>query len=664
MILMLIVVLGCQPYIPQDNTNNGQTYVIKDNNLPTFSSGKELLKAFEDAQQNRGRGFPELAIFKSFATTAESAPVTSADASASVDFSETNIQVAGVDEADIIKTDGEYIYAVAQNILYIIKAYPASQVEIVSQIDLDRFSPRELFIQKNRVLIFGSQSYEFDIQEPTPIIGEILRIAPRYPSYYSTMAVKLIDTSIKTQPKIIKTIDIEGNYLTSRKIDNYAYFVVNTYPRYFDNPRDCVEILPKLYESASTLDPQQEDFIPIARCTDIGYIEDVKASQFITIASISLESGELEKQVIVGSGENVYASQNNIYIAQTDYANYGGIGNPVEEDEEKTVITKFAIENGDIFYQNTGSVKGTILNQFSMDEFENHFRIATTRGNVWDEPQKSTNNIYILNQDLEQVSEVEDLAPGEKIYSVRFMGKKGYIVTFKKVDPLFVIDLDPEDPSVLGKLKIPGYSDYLHPYDENHLIGIGKDTVEAEESLQNQRNLNFAWYQGIKMAIFDVSDVNNPIELHKVIIGDRGTESEALHDHKAFLFDKEKNLLVLPITLAKIKGEKSRDNQYGDFVFQGAYVYDLTLKDGFQLRGEVSHYDDPEIYLKSGYYFNGDANIRRSLYIENFLYTFSNARLQLNNLKTLVKEKIVPFKTQEKPIIYYEEDVVTIQSLP
>ncbi len=210
-------------------------------------------------------------------------------------------------------------------------------------------------------------------------------------------------------------------------------------------------------------------------------------------------------------------------------------------------------------------------------------------------------------------------------------------MTFKKVDPLFVIDLsDPENPNVLGKLKIPGYSDYLHPYDENHIIGIGKDTVEAEDSLKEGRNLDFAWYQGVKMAIFDVSDVENPIELHKVIIGDRGTQSEALHNHKAFLFDREKELLVLPITLAEIPEERKNQEvswggvPYGDYTFQGAYVYNINLKDGFELRGRVTHYEPEEVAQKSGYYFSGDRNVQRALYMGDVLYTFSQKIIKAN----------------------------------
>jgi uncharacterized secreted protein with C-terminal beta-propeller domain len=172
---------------------------------------------------------------------------------------------------------------------------------------------------------------------------------------------------------------------------------------------------------------------------------------------------------------------------------------------------------------------------------------------------------------------------------------------------------------------------------------MGKDTVEAEQELTQRRGTDFAWYQGVKLAVFDVSDVENPIELHKEIIGDRGTDSEALHNHKAVLFDEARELLVLPITLAEIKGEQSADNAYGDYVFQGAYVYNLNVKDGFSLRGKVTHYDSDEVFKKSGFYFRGDSAIKRSLYIHDTLYTLSDTRLQKNDLGSLERQGKVTF---------------------
>jgi inhibitor of cysteine peptidase len=293
-------------------------------------------------------------------------------------------------------------------------------------------------------------------------------------------------------------------------------------------------------------------------------------------------------------------------------------------NEDETTIHRFSFEKGSINYVGSGKTPGRILNQFSLDEYEGKLRVATTKGNLWS--GSSRNNLYVLDENMKIAGKLEDLAPGERIYSVRFMGKKAYVVTFKKVDPLFLIDFSDLNPKVLGKLKIPGYSDYLHPYDENHIIGIGKDAIDAEEG-------NFAWYQGLKMAMFDVSDVENPKEVDTVLLGARGSESPVLHNHKAFLFDKEKQLLVIPATLTE-KKNNAKPNEYGDFVFQGALVFQVTPT-GFKLRGNVTHIEDPQTYLKSGYYFESQSAIERSLYINDVLYTFSASRLQLNSLHDL-----------------------------
>jgi inhibitor of cysteine peptidase len=320
---------------------------------------------------------------------------------------------------------------------------------------------------------------------------------------------------------------------------------------------------------------------------------------------------------------------------------------------ENTTILKYDLKDGRITSAGTGSVRGHILNQFSMDEHDDYFRIATTVGEVWNTVRPAKNNIYVLDNSLHTVGALEDLAPGEKIYSSRFMGDRCYLVTFKKVDPLFVIDLSvPQSPKVLGKLKIPGYSDYLHPYDETHVIGIGKDAVDASEGEVSNRGLDFAWYQGVKMAIFDVSDVEHPKEMYKELIGDRGTESPVLSDHRAFLFDREKGLLVLPITLAEVKGPRTSPYQQGDYVFQGAYVYKVDLSSGFMLWGKVTQYDSNEVFEKSGYYFYGDRSITRSLYIGNVLYTLSSTRLQANDLDTLTKIKAIDLGPSAGPAYY------------
>ena len=597
--------------------------------LPTFKSYQEIYDIFKEskssdrwyhtAYKNDVVAFETLSASQSYAAESATTP----------EYSETNIQVAGVDEADIVKTDGKYIYTISSGKLIISRAYPAKKAEILFEESINNFYPKELFIHGDKLLVFGSTSYNSG-DEGILVNGEFF--CPR--RHISLTSARLYDVSDRKDPELLRVIELEGNYISSRKIEEYVYFVTNSYPYHFSND-DPRGVIPLYRENT-------ESFELVSTATDISYIPPVNPKGFITVVGMSMEdeTEDVHKKTVVSSGENVYSSLENLYISQTKRPHYyWRDGNNGAAEEEKTIVSKFRLKNGKIKFKGSGEVPGHILNQFSMDEYDDHFRIATTIGHVSRRGEShSTNNIYVLDDELEIVGSLEDLAPGEKIYSARFMGKRGYLVTFKKVDPLFVVDLsDPEDPEVLGKLKIPGYSDYLHPYDEDHIIGLGKETVEAEEG-------DFAWYQGIKMAIFDVSDVENPLELHKEVIGDRGTDSPALHNHKAFLFDKEKGLLVLPVKVAEIKGDRTRDNQHGDFVFQGVYVYDVSLDDGFDLRGKVSHYDEEdEVYKKSGYYFYGDKNIERSLYIGNVLYTLSNSRIQLNELDTLEKIKELNF---------------------
>jgi hypothetical protein len=255
---------------------------------------------------------------------------------------------------------------------------------------------------------------------------------------------------------------------------------------------------------------------------------------------------------------------------------------------------------------------------------------------------KEVNNIYVFDSDMNLVGSLEDLAPGERIHSARFVGDLCYLVTFKKVDPLFVIDLaSPERPKVLGKLKIPGYSDYLHPFGEGFLIGVGKETVEAEEG-------DFAWYQGLKISLFDVRQLDDPREISKLVIGDRGTDSPVLYDHKAFLLDIKRGLLVLPVLVAEIDPSDYPDgvprNAYGEFTWQGVYVLNVSEKGGIEVRGRITHMDGNDDLLKSGIYFYSERSVKRALYIGGVLYTISEDRIKANDLSTLEELNVLSLK--------------------
>jgi inhibitor of cysteine peptidase len=370
----------------------------------------------------------------------------------------------------------------------------------------------------------------------------------------------------------------------------------------------------------------------------------------MVLAGINLDRiGEEAKiTAYLGAGQNIYASQQNLYVAVTRYQPpeilpmteiRGGSAVAAKSvaapaNSQNTVIYKFSLDNGNTTYISRGEVPGTLLNQFSMDEQGKHFRVATTKGDVWrNDENTSKNNVYVLDEMLNITGRVEDMAPGEKIYSVRFLGDRAYVVTFKTVDPLFVLDLkDPTRPRILGALKIPGYSDYLHPYDENHIIGFGKDTVEMKGN---------AYYQGMKMAMFDVSDVSHPKQMFVETIGDRGTDSELLRNHKALLFSREKNLLAFPVTVMEVKDDGTAGNggkdalAYGQFAFQGAYVYSIDMAKGFLLRGKITHLSE-EDYLKAGNYnYDMSKNVERILYIKDMLYTLSQRMIRANGMSDL-----------------------------
>ena len=612
--LLLIVLLVVVVIQPEQETNN----------LKRFNTGKELLDVFNNLESNN------------YAVEEASIATTGAvDSVASRDYSETNIQVAGVDEADIVKTDGEYIYYVSNQKLTISKAYPEDDAEVLTVKAFSNFMPNEIFIHKDKLVVFGYSNYNHNKEEFNNRIAADSLI---YPYYNSVLSVRIYDISDKEDIKLEKIFDFEGNYLTSRKIDDVVYIVSNNYPYVFE-PLVCDDVIPMYRESFE--EDSEKEFSGLVNCNEIGYIDPIQDRQFITIASINIEDLELlDEEVILGSGDNVYVSKDNLYIAKTNYPNYRILEDSQDYNEETNVV-KFNLNDGKIDYKGSNNIPGHVLNQFSMDEYKDNLRIATTKSNFNNE--KSSNNIYVLNEDLKLIGSLENLAPGENIFSARFIEGRAYLVTFKKIDPLFVIDLnDPSNPNVLGKLKIPGYSDYLHPYDENHIIGIGKDTVEASGELVEERSLDFAWYQGIKIAIFDVSDVENPIELHKEIIGDRGTDSPALYNHKAFLFDKSRELLVLPILLAEFSSEPKNDWEFGDYTFQGAYVYNVNLDDGFNLKGKITHYDD-EVITNSGYYWYGEYDVQRALFIEDILYTISGGRIKLNHLDSLEEVGVLNF---------------------
>lgn len=534
-----------------------------------------------------------MAGFDGAEAVAESAPAPGS----SSDFSGTNVQVEGVDEADVVKTDGQFIYYVKGSEIIIVRAYPVTDLEIVSRINMSR-PIQDIYVNGNRLVVFSAQVPRYDF-----LYEYDMGVQENYRSILS-----IIDVSDRASPEEVREISMDGTYFNSRLIGDHLYFIIRN-PAYLD---DDVVVLPSIREGEewTTID---------AEC--IWYPNNTRGwMSYQTIASIDIQAdaGKLTTETfLLDEGSSIYVSPTNMYLVSEGWW-------------RETEITKIGIEDGEITFKANGTVPGYVLNQFSMDEHDGYFRVATTGSTGG---RRGGNNVYVMDSDLNIVGSVEGLAVGEQIYSSRFMGDRCYLVTFKITDPLFTIDLsDPENPEVLGALKIPGFSTYLHPYDENILIGIGKETIEDKWG-------EIAWQQGVKISLFDVSNVTDPKELAKFEIGDRGTESNALYDHHAFLFSRERNLLVIPILEAQIDESdfadgKAPDNWYGEYVNQGAYVFDIS-EEGIELRGTVTHIEDPEVYLMSGYWFESDRQVERSLYIDDNLYTLSKGMIKVNSLDSL-----------------------------
>lgn len=625
------------------------SYTYKLNTFQSYDDLRSFLQKRFESTANQGRYYDSINIMFS---KSESGAATdgSSGGEAPPSYSTTNVQVAGVDEPDIVKTDGTYLYVVAHQNVYIIKAYPVFEASILSQITITNVSISNIFIRGDRLVVFGNTGGYYGY----PLLEDGLKREIGIPGMWwggvQQTVINVYDLSDRASPSLTKEIRIDGGYFDARLIDEFVYVVSTQYTYhiyYAVDEQNYTLNVPQI-----KIDSVSENISP----SDIYYVDVPELSDTMThVISLNLDTNDVvEKSFMLGSSQTMYVSKQNIFLASVHYPYYpllrdGSVDDTVASSQETTILHKISIDTGSVGYIAQGEVPGRILNQFSMDEHNGFFRIATTSGNNWMAGSQTSNNIYILDEKLKQVSKIENIAPGESIYAVRFLGNRAYLVTFVQVDPLFTIDLsDPYNPRILGELKIPGYSEYLHPYDETHIIGIGKEVDASidEDKVHTPGAIYYTAILGLKIALFDVSDIENPVEQAKVVIGDRGTDSPALYDHKAFLFDREKQLLVIPVSLYEITQEiKDRyvasegvEALFGQFTFQGAYVYRLSLEAGFELQGRITHQTAEQMQYSEDYYWYwgySNTDITRSLYIGDVLYTISDSMVKMNALGDL-----------------------------
>jgi uncharacterized secreted protein with C-terminal beta-propeller domain len=521
----------------------------------------------------------------------------------SVPYSGTNNQVAGVDEADIVKTDGTYIYTATWNAssygseIAIVRAYPPETAALVSRIPVDP-GVQGLFVQGDRLAVISGGGY-----------GYVLERGPMPWFYRPQTRLLVFDVSDPASPALVKNVTVSGSYVGARLIGTVTTLVVQDYLYLVDNGTSVV--LPTIWTDGVPRD---------LTYADLGYFADSEGSNAKTIVlsvDLATSAPPAFETFLTRGVYQLYVSAANLYLAGVEWE-----ANPDRTlVAETSTVHKVSIDGGP-HYVCSVRVPGTILNQFSMDEASTILRVATTLGQWTPEGRATSAAVFTFDDLLNPLGSLTGLAEGERIFSARFLGGRAYLVTYRQVDPLFVLDVsDPRAPAVLGFLKIPGVSDYLHPLDETHLIGLGRDDPAGTGRLQ-----------GLKLSLFDVADVEHPVEVSSFVVGSAEGEwawSEAQYDHKAFLLVPDPALVVIPVTIYRWDGTSSS-------YWQGAYAVEVSAQGGFRLRGTITHSDSAD---GSMYWLR---EVRRSLYIGEFLYTVSSTLILGNRLDSLAEVARVP----------------------
>ena len=583
-------------YVKEKQANNQfeidkspQTIANAENNLPRFKDMNQLKEVI--------KGNNSKDTYKNARSILESADATTASTTtneAKTDYSRTNTQVDNVDEADIVKTDGKYIYYIAQNKVYIVNSENLKQESTIAiESDKERIYPSEIYINKNKLIVLVNSNMVKTMQ--TDVASTYETYIDRISGNVDPMSRAIVyDVSDKENPKQIREVALDGYYVNSRMIGDNLYFISSKTVWYYGGIKDD-DILPLARDTAVSKEKQRID------CTKIAYFEGTKNNSFTMVAGFNTEKNEPAiTETFYGASEEIYASENNIYITSVDYS-YNAF---IEREIYKTTIYKFNLEEAKIKLQCKTEMEGNINNQFSIDEYDGNLRVATTLGSG----DKTENRLYIYDKDLNEIGKIDNMANGEKIYSVRFIGKVGYIVTFKEIDPLFVIDLsNPTKPEIKGELKIPGYSSYIHPYDETHIIGIGHNTKTNQYGGTQNTTM--------KMSMFDVSDLENPKEMFSVDIGNKYAYSEITSNHKALFYNKAKNLIGFPVTITDYNTTKE------EFA-----LYTIDLEKGFVEYGKIEQNKK-----------DWQTNIKRGIYIGDSFYILAETKITKYNLEALEK---------------------------
>ena len=603
LLMFTFALAGCAPKVQAEAADN-ELELLK------FADYQELYAYLEDNFSHDEQKY----LFGSFDTAINAVSGSAgvaANESAVKEYSRTNTQVAGVDEGDIVKTDGEYIYVLSGNEIVILQAQGKDSAEVarltVAEMADDGLAweyVQEFYVNDGllSVILLKNQYLPATDDLASSDIAFSTRIMP----LKSVTYVSIYDVSDKENITLKAELGQDGNFVNSRLKDGKLY-LLSSYNSWQNWQKDdLLSYVPCLYA---------DEEIKAVAVEDISILPKSQSAEYTVINEIDLKKAKITSTIgLLGGYATVYMNEDNLYLAYNHY-NVAKEEKNIEqrkvEEYTNTNQTKLVrIDLKEMEAAAAATIDGYLLNQFAMDEYEGNLRIAATVDRyvyqTWQEQvkgysnyqtieEKNANCLYVLNPHLEIIGKIEDLAPDERIYSVRFDGEVGYFVTFRQVDPLFSVDLsNPQAPKVMGELKIPGFSQYLHVYDDGLLFGLG---MTADEDTGRTGSL--------KLSMFDVSDPYDVTEKHQLILEEN--YSTALYNHKAVLVAKEKDLIAFPL-----------DQSYE--------VYGYDEMNGFKKLGEIT----TDRWL-------GDS---RGMYIGDYFYVCSDEQvsvLDMNNF-TVVQE--------------------------
>lgn len=606
------------------------------------------------------------------------------DSMSGVETTGTNLQEEGVDEADLIKTDGDYAYAIVGEEIKIVRIWPFSQFNAASTIK-PQGTPTGLYLTDKKLIVLSKE----EIYGPVSVgcsDPALMRSGCIVPDYKVTTIEEIYSVADPSNPVLLKRKNYPGNLLDSRRIGPALHMVLTdsgiVYPQLdydlgidYENLPECPEsgdpvatvemvmAVEKIKEknrelinslTLADLMPSVGDGKELA-CTDISRSESAVGSQLLAVYSDSYadQNATPSKIVILSNGGSVYASKDALYVTASA-APYGWWVMNNYEFRDATVLHRFFLGGEKPSYSGSAEIEGHLVDngfagsrystrfsmaQFAMSDYNGYLRVATTTTSYSPNGMNLDNRIVVLytaDGSLSKTGEVTGIGTGEKIHAVRFIKDMGYVVTFKKTDPLFVVNLlNPASPKVEGELQIPGFSTYLHPLDEGHLIGLG---FAADDEGQ------FAWTQGLKLALFNVMDPKSPKEIGNREIGSRGSYSPAIEEHHAFTLDKDRGILALPVDIYE-GGEGGSD--FGTHSFSGVMLLRVDFSGTFESIGNIvinsagGGEEDPLVPVPPVWWYDS-SNVLRTVIIsdgiEEGVVTLTSSGVQLNRIDDSMSE--------------------------